>query len=266
MVGINKTIWITWFQGWDNAPDISQKCLESWKHYNPDWDIILLDNTNYKKYCNIDEVLPGLDTNNISLSDILRLFLLKESGGIWADSTLFCNKPLNTWIHDIKDSFLFTRKDRMIASWFIAAQSNSYIVDVWYNNMVNYWKYRISETDQFEQQYGWVHALFRSSYAQDKKFKSIVDSWDKIDCLSDGQNRGRGPHLFAPYRKYFYNEISEQIKNRIDAKVDPVYKLSYKINTDWKSPGARGIHPTNQKIKMDYPSNSELNYLLGTIK
>lgn len=263
---MNKTIWITWFQGWDKAPEISQKCLESWKHYNPDWNIVLLDGENYKDHCNIEEVLPGLNTNNISLSDILRLFLLKDQGGVWADSTLFCNKPLDTWIHDITDSFVFTRKDRMIASWFIAAKPNSHIVDVWYNNMVDFWKYRIAETDQFEQQYGWIHALFRHSYAGDQKFKNIVDSWNKIDCLSDGENRGRGPHLFAPYRKYFYNKISDQIKNRIDSKVDPVYKLSYKVNTDWKSSEARGIHPTEQKITMDYPSNGELNYLLETIK
>ena len=263
---MNNTIWITWFQGWDNAPEISQKCLESWKHYNPDWNIIQLDSENYKDYCNIDKVLPGLRTNNISLSDILRLFLLKENGGVWVDSTLFCNKPLDLWIYDINDSFLFTREDKMIATWFIATKSNSHIIDVWYNNMVNYWKYRISETDPFEQQYGWIHSLFRHSYSQDEKFRTIFDSWNKIDCLSDGSQRGRGPHFFAPYVKYFYNPISNEIKNRIDSKVDPVYKLSYKVNTDWRSSDARGIHPTNQKLKMNYPCNSELNYLLETIK
>ena len=49
------------------------------------------------------------------------------------------------------------------------------------------------------------------------KFKEIFNSWDKIDCISDGENRGRGAHLLAPYRKYFYNQISDQIKNRIGA-------------------------------------------------
>jgi len=263
---MNKTIWITWFQGWSNAPEISQRCLESWKYYNPDWNIVLLDEDNYKDHCNVDEVLPELNTNNISLSDILRLFLLKDQGGVWADSTLFCNKSLDSWIYDIDDAFLFTRSDRMIASWFIAAKQNSHIIDIWYENMIEYWKYRISNTDQYEQQYGWIHALFRKSYSGNSKFRSIVDSWDKIDCLSDGNSRGNGPHLLDPYKKYFYKPITDEIKNRINSKVDPVYKLSYKVNTDWKSPDARGIHPTNEKLMMDYPSNGELNYLLETIE
>ena len=79
MDGFNKTIWLTWFQGWDNAPEIAERCLDSWRYYNPDWTIVLLDDTNYKDYCKIDEVLPGLQTNNISLGDILRLFLAQRA-------------------------------------------------------------------------------------------------------------------------------------------------------------------------------------------
>ena len=256
---------MTWFQGWKNAPEISQRCLESWRHYNPSWDIKLLDKDNYKEHINIDEVLPNLETNYISLGDILRLFLLKDEGGVWADSTTWCNKPLDTWVHDTRDAFCFTRPDRGIASWFISAQPNSYIIDVWYNAMVEYWKHRIKNTDTFEQQYGWIHALFRQCYSQDKKFKQIVDSWDKIDCYSDGNERGHGPHLFAPYKKYFYNPISKPIANRINAKVDPVYKLSYKTGTEWRNPEKRGIHPGDEQINMNYPKNSELYYLLNTI-
>ncbi len=262
---MNKTIWMCWFQGWDKAPEITEKCLESWKHYNSDWDIVLLDESNYKDYISIDKELPGLKTNYISLGDILRLFLLKEHGGVWADATIFCNKPVD-WVLDYEDSFIFTRKDKMIASWFVAAQKDSHVVDVWYNKMLEFWKYRMENTDTFEQQYGWIHALFRQSYAQDEGFRDIVDRMDKIDCMSDGQPRGKGPHFFAPYRKYFYNPISDTIKNRIDSKVDPLYKLSYKANTDWRSPENRGIHPADQKIMLEYPTNSELHYLLNTLK
>ena len=263
---MNKTLWMCWFQGWDKAPEIAEHCLASWKKHNPDWNIVLLDESNYKEYIQIDKVLPGLETNFISLGDILRLFLLKEHGGVWADATLFCNKPLDSWIHEYDDSFVFTRKDKMIASWFVAAQKNSYVVETWYHYMVRFWQYRMKETDTFEQQYGWIHALFRQCYANDKQFKTIIDSWDKIDCFSDGQSRGKGPHLFAPYRKYFYKPISDEIRNRIDSKVDPVYKLSYKANTDWRSTSKRGIHPDTQKIMLDYPADSELHYLLSTLK
>jgi mannosyltransferase OCH1-like enzyme len=49
-----KTIFILWFQGFDNAPIIVKKCVDSWKHYNPDWNIILLDHTNLCKYIDLD--------------------------------------------------------------------------------------------------------------------------------------------------------------------------------------------------------------------
>lgn len=261
---MNKTIWMCWFQGWKNAPEIAEHCLKSWKHYNSDWDIVLLNEKNYKDYITIDEDLFGLKTNYISLGDIIRLYLLREYGGVWADATTFCNKPVD-WVTEYPDSFIFTRKDKMIASWFIFAQDESYIIDVWHKKMVEYWQHRMEHTDTFEQQYGWIHALFRRCYSEDKKFRTIIDSMHKIDCTSDGNGRGNGPHFFAPYRKYFYNPISDEVKNRIDAKIDPLYKLSYKANTDWRSPENRGIHPSDQKIKLDYPSNSELYYLLNTL-
>lgn len=261
---MNKTIWMCWFQGWDNAPEIAEHCLKSWKHYNSDWDIVLLDETNYKSHITIDKDLLGLKTNFISLGDILRLYLLKEHGGVWADATTFCNKPVD-WVMEYDDSFIFTRPDKMIASWFVSAQDNSYIIDVWHKEMVKFWQYRMANTDTFEQQYGWIHGLFRKCYASDKKFRGIIDSMQKIDCMSDGRGRGNGPHYFAPYRKFFYNSITPEVKNRIDSKVDPLYKLSYKANTDWRSPENRGIHPAEQKIMLDYPKESELYYLLNSL-
>ena len=48
-----KDIYILWYQGFDEAPDLVNKCVKSWKYYNPDWNIILLDETNYDKYTDI---------------------------------------------------------------------------------------------------------------------------------------------------------------------------------------------------------------------
>ena len=62
MDGFNKTIWLIWFQGWDNAPEIAERCLDSWRYYNPEWTIVLLDDTNYKDYCKIDEVARLVQT------------------------------------------------------------------------------------------------------------------------------------------------------------------------------------------------------------
>jgi hypothetical protein len=65
--------------------------------------------------------------------------------------------------------------------------------------------------------------------------------------------------------KYFYNPISDEIKNRIDAKIDPVYKLTYKTDTEWRT-ASNELHPGDEKIAFSYPENSEVNYLLSTLK
>ncbi len=62
---MNNTIWITWFQGWDNAPEISQKCLESWKHYNPDWNIE--DNSKSNQIDHFDGNRKNNDISNLSV-------------------------------------------------------------------------------------------------------------------------------------------------------------------------------------------------------
>ena len=273
MAGLNKTIWINWFQGWDNAPEIAHHCVESWRHYNPDWKIVQMDAETCHEYSDFRELLPGLDTNNISKSDILRLSILKNHGGVWVDSTLWCNKPLDSWLLDIKDSFIFTRYDRLMDNWFMAAEDDSYLISALYDITLKWWTWRIAETDQYEQRYAWMHGLLSQLISNDRKARNVFAQWDHIDVLHDTYNqkngkgkRGRSAHLFTPYMKYFYEPISDEIKNRIDSKIDPVYKLTYKTNTEWQNPDKRGIHPGDEKILFDYPENSEVNYLLSTIK
>jgi len=268
---MNKTIWINWFQGWDNAPEITSYCVESWRKYNPDWKIILLDNDSYSKYTDFQNLLPGLETNNISKSDIMRLSILNRHGGVWADSTLFCNKPLDSWL-EIKDSFIFTRGDRIMDNWFMAADDNSYLIEKLYEITIKWWTWRIKETDQYEQRYAWMHMLLGELLNKDPKAMEVVRNWDHIDVLHDIYNRqngygwrGRSGHYFTPYYQFFYESVTPEFKNRIDSKIDPVYKLTYKEQTDWKNPDRRGIHPGDEKITMNYPEDSQLFYLLNTL-
>ena len=245
---MNKTIWITWFQGWDSAPEICQYCLRSWEQYNPDWKIVKLDSSNYRDYVDIESVLPGVETNLTAFSDVLRLFLLKEYGGVWADATLFCNRSLSTWVPGVKDAFLFTRPDIMVTSWFIAAHNNSYIVDKWYGVLVEYWKERLKGNDRHKGNYSWVHALFRDAYRDDTLFRNFFDQEIKIDASCYMDRRGKGPHLFTPYEHFPHQLISNPLKNRILSQKDPAYKLTYKISDQWKKPG------------------TELDFLFGTLQ
>ena len=97
---LQKIIWTCWFQGRDCAPEVVRKCLQSWEDRNPEWDFRCLDADTIAKYLDLDAYvdLQRQQITAASLSDILRLLLLHEYGGVWVDATTFCNVPLDEWI------------------------------------------------------------------------------------------------------------------------------------------------------------------------
>jgi hypothetical protein len=215
-----KTIYIFWFQGFENSPEIISKCIESWKYYNPDWSIILIDNNNLNDYINLIDISQK-DINPTALSDIIRITLLKIYGGLWVDATTFCNQSLNEWLPDYigEGFFAFDRPahDRLLSSWFLYSEKNNYIVDNWFQSTMDYYK-RNNEPHT----YFWFHHLFGELYNTDSSFK---DAWDRVPKKSAN---GLGPH-YLQERGMFYN-INGQIKHDIDNKVTPLYKLTYKCN------------------------------------
>ena len=52
-----ETIYILWFQGFNNAPELVKRCVNSWKYYNPSWNIILIDNNNLINYINLNNYI-----------------------------------------------------------------------------------------------------------------------------------------------------------------------------------------------------------------
>ena len=94
----SKIIWIFWYQGLENAPKLVQRCYEQILQIPTDYKVILLTKENINEYIKIpDFILKKLEKKKITIthfSDILRVALLKEYGGIWADATLYFNKSI----------------------------------------------------------------------------------------------------------------------------------------------------------------------------
>lgn len=218
-----KKLFILWFQGFNNAPHIIKKCVNSWKYYNPDWEIILIDNNNIKTYINtyIDKYnyFCNLKIQKCHLSDIVRMMLLKIYGGLWVDSTVFCNKPLSKWLPKyIKEGFFaFYKpgKDRLISNWFLYSANNNYIIDKWHDKTIKYYtNHKKAET------YFIHHILFGNLYNTDKNFKNIFDKVPKFPASK--------PHILQKHG--LLNELTLNIKEQIDNKHIPLFKLTYKIN------------------------------------
>ena len=98
---IPNVIWTFWD---GNPPRLVEKCMESWKKYNPDYKIILLNKDNVKNYLSKPDLSKTKHVNDIvqRFSDYVRVHILAKYGGIWLDSSVICQKPLD-WIHDIQN-------------------------------------------------------------------------------------------------------------------------------------------------------------------
>lgn len=222
-MAIPKKIYINWFQGWNNAPEIVKQCLESWKHYNPGWEIIQLDSKNMHEYAS--QISNYKPIKLQALSDILRIFLL-EKGGVWVDATTWCHRPLDDWLDLNQTFFAFSKPtpDKLVASWFLAAEPNSKIVKEWSANTKQYWS-----KPQTNRPYFWFHFLFNKIYKEDLEFKR---EWDKIKKIECPVVKDWGPHYFAPYHSHFLNVINEEYFNYLNSKESPVYKLTWARNIE----------------------------------
>ena len=190
---LNKTIWLLWLQGWDTAPWLVKQVAESWEINNPDWNIEYVTLDNLHKYVHdIDYIYD--ETKKIespAKSDIIRLSLLKNHGGVWADATMLCMQPLSTWAEEaVKCAGLWMyhgngggmdAKDGP-ASWFIVSEKDSLIVSKWKNACDEYWKNRSNADSYF-----WLDGLFRKLFQSDIEFKNKWNLAPHLCCESKGQ-------------------------------------------------------------------------------
>ena len=63
--------------------DLMKICIQSWKKYLPDFNIIILNQYNYMNY--IDEDINNICNTPQLFSDLLRFLLLYKYGGLWLD-------------------------------------------------------------------------------------------------------------------------------------------------------------------------------------
>lgn len=95
-------IWMCWWQGETNAPEIVKACINSVRRNAGDHEVIVITDENLSDYVYVpDWVLEKVHSGVMSrtnLSDLLRLSLLAEHGGMWLDATFFCSGPLDEYM------------------------------------------------------------------------------------------------------------------------------------------------------------------------
>lgn len=94
----NASIWIFWWQGEQNAPDIVKNCISSIKRNSGKHPVKIVDSTNYQEFVDIPEhIEKKFDKGIISVthfSDYYRMSLLERHGGLWIDGSIFVKEQM----------------------------------------------------------------------------------------------------------------------------------------------------------------------------
>lgn len=144
-------IWVFWYQGEEYAPNPVDLCIASIRRHGGKHPVIVLDKDNFKDYVTLpDYVMTKFNEKKISFaafSDILRIALLKEHGGIWLDSTFYMTGELQP---DIYEHSFFSISHGGKRKWviskdmwslcFLAAGNRNDFINYCYDMLMEYWK------------------------------------------------------------------------------------------------------------------------------
>ena len=155
----SDTIWICWFQGMDNAPDLVKKCYQSVIKNNPDKKVIVITEKNISDYVTFPEYIvtkwkQGVITHT-HMTDLLRLELLITYGGLWLDATVLCTGTAPEYFFDSDLFFFQTLKPgrdghaSYISSWLMEAKTNNKILMATKELCYEYWKTNNTMWDYF---------------------------------------------------------------------------------------------------------------------
>jgi hypothetical protein len=155
---IPRILWIAWLQGVDQAPPLVRRCIESWRRQNPEWDIRVLGEADVRDWVSLSIPEDKLRRMNPAHQAAhVRLRLLEAHGGVWADATCLCMRPLDDWLPSLNhDGFFVFRwrygdvlggtfggihpgRERLMASWFLMAAPGNYSIRRLSSAFAGYW-------------------------------------------------------------------------------------------------------------------------------
>jgi hypothetical protein len=243
---MRKIVWCMWFQGRDPAPQLVRKCLASWEQKNPGWDVRCLDAHDLATYVPIGDYvdLGRQQVTHASLSDIARMLLLHEYGGIWVDATTLCNRPLDDWLPSLMGEGFFAfdtpAPGRPLASWFLAAVPGNAILARWCAKTLRYWQGRMAADRYF-----WLHDQFKALLEEDS---AVAASWSRVPKMS-----ADAPHAI---QRLGMSRPADEVTHAVDWST-PVFKLTHRAPASAHAAGTLLSHVLEAVPVADAADQSE---------
>ena len=201
-------VWVCWLQGYEKAPALVKACINSIHNVMPEKDIVILTNENYKQYVDFPEYIEKkFQKGQIGMahfSDLLRISLLTQWGGMWIDATALCtDKAFFEYVSEqplfvFKQLNLSNQDDPPIiaSSWFISCMANDPIIALTKKLLYLYWK-----DYDYLMNYFTFHLFFAMAC---RRYK---EEWDSVPMFNNNSPHVLMFELTSDYTNERWNQI-----------------------------------------------------------
>lgn len=199
-----------WYQGEENAPELVKACIRSMRRHL-DMEVVVIDKDTLSDWIQLpDYVMEKWKKGMIShtaFSDICRVELLYQHGGLWFDATDFVTAPVPRYIMDC-DVFIFLAGNKIrgayafIQSCFIRARKGNPLLGIWREAIFRYWRDEDSKIDYFIH-----HLLLLLSVRNNEIAAREIERMPHV--AQDPTHALWGPHCADPYDPTLFTSLTK---------------------------------------------------------
>lgn len=244
----NAPIWVFWWQGLENAPEIIKICIANLQKNAGSHPVHVVDSQNYQEYIQVpDHIAQRLQQKKISIthfSDYVRMKLLAEHGGMWSDATIFAKTPIK---EEIFHSPIWTVRNPGLDPVNISGWE-------WAINFLGGWKGNVLFRSLAEvlERYWLDHSMVADYFLTDCLVRVI---YDRCDAVKDFINEVKPSNAaFNYYQKRFHEPLDEQSYELEKISENWLYKVSWK--NEYKEQAADGRDTFYGRWKKDFGADS----------
>ena len=231
-------IWCCWLQGIEQAPEVVQACVKSLERFGR--EIRIITSENFDEYVELPEYIirkwrDGIITNT-HFSDLIRIGLLADRGGLWIDATVYCSSAEDI-LEILKDTDIFAysfamrvdpTKYILFDSWFLYAATKNAVIEETKLMLWDYWK-----NEEYLLHYFLFHLCFSGCCRRHQ------EEWEKIPVYSMEPCHILQQEMLGEYNEKRWNQIM---------KMSGIHKITYKYDEKHSLSGTMLEHLIQQEI------------------